>query len=243
MSDTFVDNPVLNSAFLEPERHFELDESGGPTGFIKNGRRPSIHLVPVPPPKKQKKTAEQVELEFVVGGDERVTENPLVNLIRDRVDKWRVTPPTEWGVTYETQRLLEHWREVARENPLFFCQVEAAETIIWLTEAAPRSAKNILDDIRRANAEANPELFRLAMKMATGSGKTTVMAMLIAWHAVNKARHRNSKTYSDAFLIVTPGITIKDRLRVLLPSDPQNYYETGTSFPATCWTTCARLRS
>ena len=68
------------------------------------------------------------------------------------------------------------------------------------------------------------------MKMATGSGKTTVMAMLIAWQAVNAAR-KDSKDFSRAFLIVTPGITIKDRLRVLQPSEPDNYYETREIVP------------
>lgn len=232
MPETFIDNPVLNSPFKEPDRHFELDETGNPTGVIKDGRRPSIYLVPVPPPKKRTRGAVQAELALGVGGEERVTENPLINLIRGHVEKWRQSPPSKWNVTHETQRLLEHWRDTTREQPLFFCQVEAAETIIWLTEAAPKTAaKNIRDDIQRANAEANPELFRLAMKMATGSGKTMVMAMLIAWHVINKARQRNSKTFSDAFLIVTPGITIRDRLRVLLPSDPQNYYETRDIVP------------
>jgi hypothetical protein len=87
-----------------------------------------------------------------------------------------------------------------------------------------------LDRIATANAEANPTLFRIAMKMATGSGKTTVMAMLIAWQSVNAAR-KESKDFSRAFLIITPGITIKDRLRVLLPSDPDNYYETRSLVP------------
>ena len=129
--------------------------------------------------------------------------------------------------------LLEHWRhhKFVGSQP-FFCQIEAVETIIWLTEVASRRAasKGLLDQIAKANEEANPELFRLAMKMATGSGKTTVMAMLIAWQAVNAAR-KDSKNFSRAFLIVTPGITIKDRLRVLLPSEPDNYYETREIAP------------
>src|SRR5438046_2630171 len=82
--------------------------------------------------------------------------------------------------------------------------------------------KKFKDDIEQANAEAKPGLYRLACKMATGAGKTTVMGMIIAWHAVNRARKPNSRHFSDAFLIVTPGITIKDRLRVLKPQDPQN---------------------
>ena len=113
-----------------------------------------------------------------------------------------------------------------------FLQLEAVETIIWLTEVAPKRAasKGLLDQIAKANEEANPALFRLAMKMATGSGKTTVMAMLIAWQAVNAAR-KDSKDFSRAFLIITPGITIKDRLRVLQPSDENNYYETRELVP------------
>jgi type III restriction enzyme len=115
----------------------------------------------------------------------------------------------------------------------FFCQVEAVETIIWLTEVARgrRQYANIWTQLEAANAEANPELFRLAMKMATGSGKTTVMAMLMAWHTVNAVRSPNSSLFSRGFLIVTPGITIRDRLRVLLPSDPENYYATRHLMP------------
>ena len=119
---------------------------------------------------------------------------------------------------------LSHWREVSKDRkPLFFCQVEAAETIIWLTEVAPknRAFQELADAAASFSEAANPGLFRLAMKLATGAGKTTVMAMLIAWHAVNKARRPNSKTFTDAFLIVTPGITIKDRLRVLMPEAPE----------------------
>ena len=105
--------------------------------------------------------------------------------------------------------------------------------MIWLTEVAPRraSTRGLLDQITKDNEEANPALFRLALKMATGSGKTTVMAMLIAWQAVNAAR-KEGKDFSRAFLIVAPGITIKDRLRVLQPSEPGNYYDTREIVPA-----------
>nr|WP_277347045.1 DEAD/DEAH box helicase family protein [Sphingomonas sp. G-3-2-10] len=104
--------------------------------------------------------------------------------------------------------------------------------MIWLTEVAPRRAatRGLLDQIAKDNEEANPAIFRLAMKMATGSGKTTVMAMLIAWQAINAAR-KETKDFSRAFLIVAPGITIKDRLRVLLPSEPGNYYDTREIVP------------
>jgi type III restriction enzyme len=126
------------------------------------------------------------------------------------------------GVTPETQRLLLHWKDPSRARRLFFCQIEAVETLIYLTEVAPPRFRK---QIEEANAEANPGLCRLASKMATGSGKTVVMAMIIAWHAVNKARRPNSKAFSDAFLIVAPGITIRDRLRVLNPSDSENLYQ------------------
>jgi type III restriction enzyme len=154
--------------------------------------------------------------------EDKVTTNVLVNEIRTHVDQWRELPAGQWGVTPETQRLLLHWRDQDRERKLFFCQREAVETLIWLTEVAPKKFK---DDIERANVEANPGLYRLACKMATGAGKTTVMAMIIAWQSINRDRRRSSKLFSDAFLVVAPGITIKDRLRVLKPQDAQNIYE------------------
>ncbi|MEO5355555.1 MAG: DEAD/DEAH box helicase family protein, partial [Magnetococcus sp. XQGC-1] len=75
-----------------------------------------------------------------------------------------------------------------------------------------------------ANLSANPELFRIALKLATGAGKTTVMAMLMAWQVVNAVRHPKSRQFTRGFLIITPGITIRDRLRVLKPNDPDSYY-------------------
>ena len=101
----------------------------------------------------------------------------------------------------------------------FFCQIEAVETLIWLTEVARsrRQYANLWRAIEAANAEANPKLFRIALKMATGAGKTTVMAMIIAWQTLNAVRMPGSDRFSRAFLVVTPGITIKDRLQVLYP--------------------------
>ncbi len=165
---------------------------------------------------------------------ETYSENALINEIRGHVESWRgLRNPADWGVTSATQRLLEHWRHHEFVGPRpFFCQIEAVETIIWFTEVAPKRAatKKFLDQLRNANEEANPELFRLALKMATGTGKTTVMAMLIAWQTVNAVR-KDSKDFSRAFLIVAPGITIRDRLRVLLPSESDNYYETREIVP------------
>jgi type III restriction enzyme len=150
--------------------------------------------------------------------------------VRQHVDAWRALPnPSQWQVTPETGRLLQHWRsyDFSDVRP-FFCQVEAAETAIWLTEVAPRTqaGRRILEYLEAANRDAspNPLLSRLALKLATGAGKTTVMAMLIAWQAVNAARHGSGKTFTNGFLVVTPGLTIKDRLRVLQPNDPDSYY-------------------
>lgn len=108
----------------------------------------------------------------------------------------------------------------------FFCQLEAVEIAIWLAEVAPKltRGKRFRERLEAANNSANPDLFRIALKLATGAGKTTVMAMLIAWQVLNSVRASNSKNFTRGFLIVTPGITIKDRLRVLLPNDADNYY-------------------
>jgi type III restriction enzyme len=227
--NSFYERPILNSPYRAPELHHPLDKNGQPLeGEPKRGRRPSRFIVPVPASRK-KASADQASLDL-----ETYTENALINEIRGYLESWRaLRNAADWGVTGATQRLLEHWRhhEFAGPRP-FFCQLEAVETIIWLTEIAPRRAasKGLLDQIAKSNEEANPALFRLAMKMATGSGKTTVMAMLIGWQAVNAAR-KDSKDFSRAFLIITPGITIRDRLRVLLPSEPDNYYETREIVP------------
>lgn len=231
MANSFYERPILNSPYAPPSLYHPLDDTGQPIeGEPIKGRRPSKFIVPVPASRK-KAAVTQASLDL-----ETYTENAKINEIRGYVDAWRAIPnPADWGVTPATQRLLEHWRrpgdQWAGPHP-FFCQIEAVETMIWLTEVAPRRAatRGLLDQIAKDNEEANPALFRLAMKMATGSGKTTVMAMLIAWQAINAAR-KETKDFSRAFLIVAPGITIKDRLRVLLPSEPGNYYDTREIVP------------
>ena len=128
----------------------------------------------------------------------------------------------------------------------FFCQVEAVETAIWLTEVAPHLAagKRIPRAPRRTpTRDANPQLSRLALKLATGAGKTTVMAMLIAWQTVNAVRRPGSKHFTRGFLIVTPGLTIKDRLRVLQPNDPDSYYSDRELVPADMLDDIGRRRS
>jgi type III restriction enzyme len=136
-------------------------------------------------------------------------------------------------VTRVTRNLLDHWNAAGRERPLFFCQREAVETAIYLVEAAPRTGDAwIENDLRRANEAVNPGLSRVAFKMATGSGKTVLMGMLIAWQALNKLTAPQDARFADAFLLVAPGITIRDRLRVLLPNDPESYYRQLDLVPA-----------
>ena len=237
MSLSFFEQPILNSPYEYPERHWEL-ENGVPTDRTVEQRRPSEYITPVPPPRRQ--SAQSAMVLGVAGLSTEQQEydpTPIINDIRRRVDAWRGIPdPNEWGVTPETARLLRHWRQHDFQGIRpFFCQVEAAETIIWLTEVAGalpqgtrrgrREFDGIRDHLAGANKGANPELLRVALKLATGAGKTTVMAMLIAWQVVNAVRYHNSRQFTKGFLIVTPGITIRDRLRVLLPNDPDNYYE------------------
>ncbi len=213
-----IENPVINSPFDEPNRHFRFSDEGI-TDEVVEGRRPSAYFIPIP---KSKKKSGQMPIETEWTQD-RVEQNPLVNKIRQRVELWRRGGYS--GVTATTRQLLNYWTNPDRERKLFFCQIEALETVIYITEVASKSGDGwIADDLRRANAESNPGLPRLAMKMATGSGKTVVMGMLIAWHALNKLANSQDARFSDTFLLIAPGITIRDRLRVLLPNDPNNYY-------------------
>ena len=149
--------------------------------------------------------------------------------IRRNVHEWREQNSQQWLVTPETARLLRHWRKhnFSGVRP-FFCQVEAVETVIWLTEVVPqlgKSGKRFTDYLAAANQDVENGLMRLALKLATGAGKTTVMAMLIIWQTVNAARHPQSPRFTRGFLVVAPGITIRDRLRVLQPNDPDSYYQ------------------
>jgi type III restriction enzyme len=213
------DNPILNSPFAPPGQHWQLDDAGIPTTIVHQGRRRSEYLVPIAQPRK---ASAQHSLDL----EAEVTPNELINEIRGHVERWRALPAgSSLGVTHETRRLLDHWRGGHTKRRLFFCQIEAIETLIWLSEVAPRQRQHrpLLEQLRAANEDANPGLFRLAAKMATGSGKTTVMAMLIAWQAVNAARGRTN--FADGILVICPGITIRDRLRVLIPSDPETEYE------------------
>jgi type III restriction enzyme len=218
MPQIVIENPVLNSPYEEPSRHFYFDEDGI-TDKVVASRRLSSYFIPIAKPKKKGK---QLELDTEWTKD-RIEENKFINDVRHIISKWRLSNYD--GVTSTTRQLLEYWRRPERDKRLYYCQIEAMETAIYLAEVADRQdGAWILRDLKLANQDTNPLLARIAFKMATGSGKTVVMAMLIAWQALNKLARPQDNRFSDSFLIVTPGITIRDRLRVLLPNDPDNYY-------------------
>ncbi|MEA4882970.1 MAG: DEAD/DEAH box helicase family protein [Clostridia bacterium] len=241
MNNRFFERPILNSPYEYPERHWELDDQGQPTQQIIERRRSAEFITPIPKPRKRKGLLGQLHIVFDEGKglsteEQQYDPTPIINELRHHVDEWRNRPnPGDWQVTPETARLLHHWRH-HRFNDIrpFFCQVEAVETVIWLTEVAPKAGKTgrgFLEHLANANNEANPDLMRLALKLATGAGKTTVMAMLIAWQTVNSVRRRGSRKFTRGFLVVAPGLTIRDRLRVLQPNDPDSYYESRELVP------------
>lgn len=238
-SNQFFEKPILNSPYDYPARHWELIE-GQPTQQIIESRRRAEFVTPIPKPKKQSggKSADLFDESMgLSAGEQKYDPISIINELRRHISAWRnLNSPNDWNVTPETARLLRHWRhhQFNGVRP-FFCQVEAAETAIWLTEVAPKmgkTGKQFLDHLAGANNDANPELMRLALKLATGAGKTTVMAMLIAWQTLNAVRQPNSKLFTRGFLIVAPGLTIKDRLRVLQPNDPDSYYQSREIVPA-----------
>lgn len=221
MKQVIIENPILNSPFSEPLRHFRFTDEGI-TNEIVEERRISSYFVPIARPKKQAKNQLTFDTEWT---QDRIEENKFINQVREGVAQWRKQGYPASSVTKTTKMLLDHWQQDDRIRKLFFCQIEAVETAIYVTEVAKKFGGTWIENkIHAANREANPLLYRIAFKMATGSGKTVVMAMLIAWHALNKIANSQDPIFSDTFLIVTPGITIRDRLRVLLPNDPQNYY-------------------
>lgn len=238
-ADRFFTQPILNSPYVQPTQHWELDASGQPTLQIISKRRPASFVTPIPKPKKARRRG-QGELDLSqpipgADGNQQYDQTQLINQIRSHVDTWRSLPEASWNVTPETAQLLRHWRTFPFSNQRpFFCQIEAVEVAIWLTEVArlTESGRQTLAYLAAANRDAYEEgtdlasiLPRICFKLATGAGKTTVMAMLIAWQAINAARRPTSDHFTRGFLLVAPGLTIRDRLRVLQPNDPDNYYE------------------
>ena len=219
-----LSNPILNRPYDAPTRYFELGPHG-PTGEIKDGRRPSESLVPIAASRKGTKLVDgsvQATLDVELTAERR-ERNDLINDLRREIERWRHRDYAR--VTPTSRKLLQHWADPARENRVLYCQREAVETAIFLAEVAGRHGyadwRRRLDE---ANAEHNAGLPRVALKMATGSGKTLVMAMLIAWQTANKLASPRDARFSKRFLVVTPGITIRDRLQVLRPSDRESYY-------------------
>jgi type III restriction enzyme len=240
MDNRFFEQPILNSPYDPPGRHWELDAQGQPTQRIIETRRKAEFITPIPKPRKQKHKQDSLVFDEGKGlstEKQLYDPTPIINELRYQVNQWRKLPnPSDWLVTPETATLLQHWRQFKFNNIRpFFCQVEAVETAIWLTEVAPKfgkAGKRFLEHIANANREANPELFRLALKLATGAGKTTVMAMIVAWQTINAIRRPGSSNFTRGFLVVTPGLTVRDRLRVLQPNDPDNYYTNSELVPS-----------
>jgi type III restriction enzyme len=242
MTNPFFDRPILNSLYEYPAPHWEHDGQGQPTQQMIESRRRAEFITPIPKPRKCKGSAALQQIVFDEGQglstqEQQYDHTAIINAVRQEVDQWRSLPnPNHWHVTPETARLLQHWRnhQFSNSRP-FFCQVEAVETAIWLTEVAPNAGKagnSFLEHLANANNDANPELMRLALKLATGADKTTVMAMLIAWHTLNAVRRPNSTKFTRSFLIVAPGLTIRDRLRVLQANDPDSYYASSELIPS-----------
>ena len=195
---------IINSPFDEPNKYWKYDRESR-LFDLEEGRRPAGFLKATPDSKGFDDPGVFVEI-------------PLVNKIRQRVGAWREAGYP--GVTSITKRLLEHWtdEEEFESRRFFFCQLEAAETLIWLTEgpAAGKVGIDIPSD--------GGEFQRLCSKMATGSGKTVVMAMVIAWHVLNKVTSPQDPRFSKNVLVVAPGLTVRSRLAVLEPAGPGNYY-------------------
>lgn len=225
MTQRVIDNPIINRPFEEPTQHFKFDEQGI-TSLIVPGRRESSYFMPIA---KSRKSNGQMKFDTDWTAD-RIEPNKFINQVRERVSRWRLGGYQ--GVTPTTRKLLAHWTNPEREKKFFFCQIEALETAIYITECARKFGDAWIEEaLRVANEGSNPGLNRVAFKMATGTGKTVVMAMLIAWQALNKIEKPTDARFSDAFLLIAPGITIRDRLRVLLPNDEANYYRQRDIIP------------
>ena len=146
MDNRFFEQPILNSPYDPPERHWELDAQGQPTQQIIESRRKAEFITPIPKPKKQKQKRDSLVFDEGKGlstQEQQYDPTPIINELRYQVDQWRkLSNPTDWLVTPETATLLQHWRQFKFNNIRpFFCQVEAVEAAIWLTEVAPKFGK------------------------------------------------------------------------------------------------------
>ena len=209
MSGFEVSEPILSGPYDEPAEHWRIVEGEQPRR--EQGRRPAMYYYRPPGPVS----------EGDGDGLGTLIELKLVNRIRHRLEEWHAAGRP--GVTRTTVELLEYWTREGRQHRLFFAQREAAETVIFLTEARPDFRQGIdipLDEPSEERRAAGHTAFRrLACKMATGSGKTTVMAMLAAWSLLNKVNNRGDSRFSDVVLVVCPNVTIRSRLGELDPRE------------------------
>ena len=225
MSGNEVENPIINAPFEEPRFHWLIHQHEAAEKIP--GRRKAAYFY-LPPGA----TAQQQDQ--LLGHEEEL---PLVNQVRKQLAKWREAALRgEGGVTRVTMELLQYWRREGREQPLFFAQLEAAETIIFLTEARGDFLQGIdipPDELSSAQrAEGIRAFRRMCCKMATGTGKTTVMAMLAAWSILNKVNDRRDARFSDSVLVICPNVTIRERLRELNPQhDAGSIYRTRDLVP------------
>jgi type III restriction enzyme len=216
-----VATPIINSPFREPAEHWRIRQ--GETPVRAPGRRPSV--VFQPPEQRDEWDLSDGTLRKAPGAEEgayagRTYEMLLVNRVRERVMGWRDAGFP--GASRTTRDLLDWWQRDGEEHPLFFAQIEAATTIIFLKEARADFLQGVVvplealsDDQQTSGARA---FQRYACKMATGSGKTTVMGMLVAWSILNKLANRTSRVHSDSVVVICPNVTIRDRLRELDPA-------------------------
>ena len=188
---------VINSPYKEPSQYFRYhDDTGKFT--VEDGRRPSGFWI-----ERRNETREFFPID-------------KVNEIRPLVKSWRESGYD--GATDITRELLSHWhdRRAREDTPFFWCQLEAIETLIFLAETHAGKSVIVADD--------GSPFDRICTKLCTGGGKTLVMSMLIAWQVCNFAENPSSENYTRNFLIVAPNLTVRDRLRVLIPNTPDNYY-------------------
>lgn len=228
-----VANPIINSPYQEPARYWHIEEAKQPQ--LRDGRRAASYFLRVPEgAARGKKSAGQGEIfDDDLKGNEYLLD--LANLLRQRVQEWR--DRQYQGATRITRELIDLWRATDRAQPLFFAQIEAAETAIFLVEGPADLLQGV--DIPSdepgpaARKEGYKAFQRIALKMATGSGKTTVMGMLAAWSILNKVSDTQNAAYSDTVLIVCPNVTIRDRLQELDPArDELSLYRTRELVPA-----------
>lgn len=206
MERNAIDRLIVNSPYEEPQRYWRYNRENRTFTQVEGERRPAGYVIASENSKAFDDPGQFVEID-------------LVNRIRPRVKAWRQAGYP--GVTGITKRLLEQWLdpEEFETRRFFFCQLEAVKTLIWLAEAPAAEKVGI-----EIPSDGGP-FDRLAAKMATGSGKTIVMAMVIAWHILNKVTYPQDPRFSRNVLAIAPGLTVRNRLAVLEPSHPSNYYE------------------